>query len=649
MRPIQTQKHSLLKIKLLFSLLLTFSLLFNISGCSQAPKKNNQAQVYQKLNDLRDKYASQNQQYYGIGTGSTPEEAVQNARIDLANQILTLVQKKTTRQLQVIQGQDGEKVSGQYRRQQNIQAATFSAVELENTQVIQQQSLNNTYYAVVGADAATITKIKAKAKRTAAALVAINQLQQTQLAADKVQLLEQGVQAMQRFHIEDETLLINGERYTFKAWFDQQLQQLRQQIKTAVTKDNEVFAIYFLDANTLDPISGIKVQINQQQGYTDKIGRMVVASLPKTSHIRLVLNDKPHLLNTFIQGSSLSTLYVNTQPKGFVAELKENDKTIASITTPEAIPLEVKANNNYKLVVHSKGQYPELNKTLSLTPGFDAVFYKQFEKLTYGAVDLKLSSDDDELKLISPKGQQLYVGTEGYKNSKLQVGSYQVSIQRADHDPEYQIVDDEFVLAKDQSIKRHYFSPQYRQFYRRGSIWSLGFIAGGSPNENAQYRTSSGTFSGKDLNYDPTSFGYSIAYRYFNTYAFWGGGLGLVSTSDKSHTIYSTTNLTGFPLSVMGGVYRSFNGNLLLLEGGYRRLNLSQSTTSYQTLETDISSPFVGVHYFAGGFQLGIRYFTAQNSTLGFYIAWGANDLESGYELPAHVKAQPGEHYEVLK
>ncbi len=646
MRPTRLKSDSLSNIKLLLTLFLTLTLLSSISGCSQTPKQNDQVQIYQKLNDLRNKYASQNQQYYGIGTGRTPEEAVQNARIDLANQILTLVQKKTTRQLQVIQGQEGEKVSGQYRRQQNIQAATFSAVELENTQVIQQQSLNNTYYAVVGADSATITKIKAKAKRTAAALVAINQLQQTQTVADKVQLMEQGLQAMQHFHIEDETLLINGERYTFKAWFNQQLQQLLRQVKTAVTKDNKVFAIYFLDANTLDPISGIKVKINQQQGFTDKIGRIVVAELPKTSQIRLILNNTPHLLNTFIQGSSFSTLYVNTQPKGFVAELKENDKTIASITTPEAIPLEVKENNNYKLVVHSKGQYPELNKTLSLTPGFDAVFYKQFEKLTYGAVDLKLSSNDDELKLTSPKGQQLYVGTEGFKSPKLQVGSYQVNVQRADHDPEYQVIDDEFVLAKDQTIKRRYFAPQYRQFYRHGSIWSLGFVAGGSPNENAQYRTSSGTFSGKDLNYDPTSFGYSIAYRYFKTYTFFGGGLSLVSTSDKSHTIYSTTNLTGFPLSVMGGVYRSFSGNLLLLEGGYRKLNLSQSTTSYQKLETDISSPFVGVHFFAGGFQLGARYFTAQNSTLGFYFTWGANNLDSGYELPAHVKAQPGVHYE---
>ena len=632
--------------------ILSFSFLLMLSACSHAPAKDEtwqHIQIYKKLNALRKEYSHQNQVTYGIGSGQTPEEAIQNARIDLANQILTLVQKKTRQNLQVMQSQSGETVTQNYRRQQNIQSATFSSVELENTKVIQQQQLYHTYFAVVGADADTIAKIKAKAKRTAATLVAINQFQQAQTIAEKIQWIEQGLKTMRQFHIEDETLLLAGDRYTFEAWFQQQIQTLLKQIQTATTKDNQVYAIYFLDAHTLDPIPSINVKVNQNIGYTDKLGRFVVATLPQSTQIQLLLNGQPYLLNTFIQGSRHSTLYVNTQPKGFVAELKENQQTIASITTPEAIPLEINEGHIYTLIIHRKGQYPRLQKILSLTPGFDAVFYKAFEKLTFGSLTLKLSSEDDEIKVTSPKGQRLFQGLESYHNPRLQVGTYQVQVQKANHDPEYQIVDDQFVLAKDHSIKRRYFSPQYRQFYRKGDIWSFGFIVGGSPNDQAVYQTSQGKKSGQALNYDPTTAGYNIAYRHFNTFTFLGGGVGMVSTSDNTHSIYGQTELTGFPLSAMAGVYHSFDGNLLLLEGGYRRLDLSQSNNSTQKLETDISSPFVGMHYFFSGFQLGVRYFTEQNSTLAFYINWGGNRLESGYKLPLHVQAKPGEHYEDIK
>ncbi|GEM_PF-5178375 len=643
-------KNSLIYLKplALLSLLTLVSLILN--GCALFQSKTNDAEIFQKINQLRNDYASQGDSYYGIGTGDTPEQAVANARIDLANQILTLVQKKTSSKLLLNQSQNKEQVASNFNSQQSVQSATFSAVELENTQTEKQgQFGKQTYYAVVHADKDTVRKIKAKAKRTASTLVIVNELQNIHDLSSRIHLIEKGYTEIQKHQIADETLLLNGAKYTFKSYFDTLLQQITQQIKTAVTKDGKVYAVYLLDGKTLTPINNIEVKINQTVGTTDEIGRMVVVKLPTTTRIYLMINQKPILLKTFIKGSTHSTIYVSTQPGGFVAELKENGHTIATITTPEEIPVELDSNKTYNLVLHGKAQYPGFTRSLHLTPGFDSYIFKQFEKLTYGSAQLELDDSDDELVVTSPKGQTLYQGSEDYVNPKLAVGTYQVKVQQADHDPEYQIIKDHFLLAQNQKIHRKYFSPKYRQFYREGSIWSLGFIAGGSPNEEAEYKTSTGTYKGKDLNYDPTTFGLSLAYRYFTTHLFFGGGLDMISASDSGNRTYSNTTLSGFPLSAMGGIYHSTDsGNLLLLEGGYRYAKLSQDSNSYRKLETDISSPFVGIHYFVGGFQLGMRYFTANTSTIGFYLTMGANNLESGYRLPAEVEAQKGRDYKEL-
>jgi hypothetical protein len=585
---------------------------------------------------------------YGIATGRTPEEAIANARIDLANQILTLVQKKTTSETTVQQSQSGQSIQQQAQQTQKVQAATFSTVELENTKIIASDRLDNKqYYAVIGADQQTIARIKAKARQTASTLVVINQLQNAQSITEKIHLIEQGLTEIETHQIQDDTVLVEGKRFTFGSYFDSVLNSTLQQIKTAVTKDNEVYDVYLLEAQTLNPISGVKVQVNQREGYTDKLGRLIVASLPKTTNIRLVIHKKPYLLNTFIKGSSHGTIYVNTQPKGFLAELKENGQVIASVTTPEEIPLDqINPDAQYEIVLHGNKQYPTLTRRIQLTPGFDAVFFKQFEKLTFGGVDLKLEDEDNEIDVHSPKGQLLYAGPKGYKNPKLPVGTYQVEVQTADHDPEYQIIEDQFSLRKNQWIKRTYAEPQYRKFYRKGSNWNLGFIFGGSPTEEAKYKTSTGTYTGKQLNYDPTSVGYGLEYRYFTTYAFIGGGAGIIATSDDANRTYANTTLSGFPLDFFGGIYKDFDGNHLCLEGGYRKLSLSQDSSSYQKLETDISSPFIGVHYNFGGFQLGARYFTAGNSTMSFFLGFGNSQLDEGYELPARVTAVKGVHYQ---
>lgn len=641
--------------------ILVLILMISLAGCTFfQPKKS--PQVFQaanseKLNDLlnRLKQDSTYQSYtMEIASGQNEAQAIRQARLKLAEQIIVDVQSSTlVGQSRVMNETQGQTLVQTQRQTQNM-ASAFTSVELEDAQTLDRGLVDGLNYAIVGVKSDATERMRQAARKRLSSLALVNQIGQTQVLSQRLSLAGKGLQEAERMGVMDDRVVVAEmpDNVTFGRYFDYVIQQSIEQLSVAIEKGKDFVRITVFDRQSLKPVSaGMALKVNDKVLRTSSDGSVVLDSITERASLDLVLADKTYPLERFSINRAHSKLYLFTEPAGFVAEVYENNELLQTVSTPQVLNMVFTntKHNIYKVKFHAKGDYPAFESYLDVHEGYDVFINKTFAAKTYGhlALGLKsgfLSSNDFHYDLKDAHYQTLTENAKEDFERRVAVGRYELEVRHDSQDQKYQIVEDTILVQQDQVEKRRYYPPIDREYSRDGSGLMLGLRFGRTPTDSAQINSTD------PLNLPNFSGGFEYYAGYEKYWTNWliGGDLSLYGLSTKDEVNDSGS---GFGLSVYGGMYFGDTQEFGFLNLGYSKLTVDgeyrSGYLSTEHYEIDLSSPFAELGYdFGNGFRLSYRYFPSDIATGQLALTLSGSLIGQRYKYPARVKAREGEHYE---
>ena len=640
---------------------LVLIVMFSLAGCTllQPKKASPVSQVVspEKLNDLLNRLR-QDPTYQSytmeIASGQNEAQAIRQARLKLAEQIIVDVQSSTlVGQSRVMTEIEGQTLVQTQRQTQNM-ASAFTSVELEDAQTLDRGLVDGLNYAIVGVKSDATERMRQAARKRLSSLALVNQIAQTQDLTQRLILAEKGMQEAQRMGVMDDRVVVAEmpDNVTFGRYFDFVIQQSIEQLSVAIEKGKDFVRITLFDRQSLKPVNaGLALKVNDDILRTSSDGSVVLDSITERASLDLMLADKAYPLERFSINRAHSKLYLFTEPAGFVAEVYENNELLQTVTTPQVLNMVFTntKHNIYKVKFHANGDYPAFESYLDAHEGYDVFINKTFAAKTYGrlALGLKsgfLSSMDFHYNLKDAHYQVLAERAKDDIERRMAVGRYELEVRHDSEDEKYQIVEDTIVIQQDQVEKRRYYPPIDREYSRDGSGLMLGLRFGRTPNDSAQIKST-----------DPSSLpNFSSGFEYYAGYEkYWtnwliGGDLSLYGLSTKEEVNDSGS---GFGMSVYGGMYFGDTQEFGFLNLGYSKLTVDgeyrSGYWSTERYEIDLSSPFAEVGYdFGNGFRLSYRHFASEASSGQLALTLSGSLIGQRYKYPARVKAREGEHYE---
>lgn len=641
---------------------LMWFLIVSLNGCAlldrqQEPVKRDVASP-QKLNDLLTRL-KQDPTYQSftmeIATGQNEAQAIRQARLNLAEQIIVDVQSSTiVGQSRVTTEAEGQTLVQTERQAHNL-ASAFTSVELEDAQTLERGLVDGLNYAIVGVKSDATERMRQAARKRFSSLALVNQISQTQDLTQRLTLAGKGLTEAQRMNVLDDRVVVADmpDNITFGGYFDFVVQSSIEQLSVAVEKGNEFVRITLFNRETLNPVAaGLLIKVNGQNYTTSSDGSIVLNSMTEQASLDLILADKTYPLERFSVKRAHSKLYLYTEPAGFVAEVYENNTLLQTVTTPQVLNVVFSNTNHniYKVKFHPKDDFPAFETYLTAHEGYDVFVNKTFAPKTYGrlAVSLKsgfLGSVDFNYSLKDAHYQTLVAKAKNDFDQPIAVGRYEFELRHDSGDEKYQIVEETILVQQDQVETRRYYPPIDREYSRSGGGLMLGMRFGRTPTDNANIKTSESTSSPKFSN----GFEFYGGYEKYWTNTLVGGDLSFYSLGNKDS---SQDSGSGFGLSVYGGLYfgkgtREFG----FINAGYSQLTVDGEYSAGfrvdHTYDLDLSSAFAEAGYdFGNGFRLSYRHFVSDTVTGQLALTMSGSLIGQGYKKPARVKAREGEHYD---
>lgn len=625
-----------------------------LTGCSTLGFKSEGQKSADILSKYQQKYEN-SQLMIGVGVGQLAYDAETDARGQLASQILTQVQKSSSLETTLINDEGQSKVE----RKQSVMAQAFTTLELEDAKILEQGIENDLAYAVIGVDQATANRIRNAARKRLSSLNLVQAISRTQQTSERISLAEKGLQEAKLLEVLDDAVMVDGKRYSFKSYFSQVIYEGLKDLKIAVEKSGRSYKVTLFEDKSLKPVPAIILTLNGKRYRTDSAGRFYVNDLANTNEIYVLVNEEPFYMDTFTQNTSDSTFYFHTYPEKFLVEILQDGRNIASLTTPAYYHLTVEKGARYEAKFAPKGPYAGFTTPLNAQAGLDIFFDKEFEKITFGELSLRLESSANQYQLYNPKGELLRKDSNELIQKTLPVGTYKLVISREDENKDFQILEDEIAIEEDVRIAREYKPLIDREYSRTGRnlYFALGF--GALPSKNAPISlTSPGDktkiYTLEDLPEQSSAMSFLLGYQKLWTHVHFGFEAGFYASSATAENNSTTYNqFSGTPLSLLLGSYTQFDDlDHLFISMGYTRLKADmdayQSYTGLRSFEVDMSSPFVDVSYdFSNGWWLGYRHFTQETMEDLFVLGFGGAKVEETYAYPAREKARPDEHYQI--
>lgn len=639
-----------------------FMLSFVFSSC--ALKKGKQFNEIR----LKEKYCK-NLTYCAIGIGKSKEEAKSDAKINLASQIYSFVFSDYEKTVKIDKNQNIDE-------NKKSELKIFTNLYLINVKELKAGKIDDYYFYITSISSSDAKKIREKYRKTITAVSYVEKIESENDISSIIGLLKDLQKEIKIKNIEDEDFFSKkyNKVFSFKSYINFQIKYILNFIDAVLTPDG----IYIINRKTFQPIPDIKIIVvdnknNKITEVTDDKGLVKLPfniSYPINIYLDFEDYDLENLLiaKRYKKENPYIKIYIKTNPDKLYFKLFENDNVIKEGMIPYVVKIKYSSSNEYKIKIFGDDYVP-IEERLKLVRGYDYYIYKNVGKLKYGYLDLKVKGD---AYLIITSQSGLTVLDERYRKSefkgKVPVGTYNITIKKKENTDQYQIIDDQIFVKKDQKIKRTYFEPEDREYYFEREGNGVGFIySGRSTNKEIEYEC---TYSYGCDSYEKPGIGevevgssFGLYYKKFLTHTYWGFDIGFAYIVDNSS--YSSgndnSNGTGYYGDIGGGVYFGTSG-ILEIGGGIYATSSEYDLGDYKA-KFSATGPYIGVKI---GYAFNSK--DAPGAKSGFYIGLGYKHVflkdnkyleiitldlggvsfkeRSGYRKPAHVKALRDIHYE---
>jgi hypothetical protein len=613
------------------------------SGCSTSLFNSSYSKV-ECLNKIENKYSDLCYKYQdnykcAIGVGNSDEEALKDAKRKLAESVFTVVESSFSEKIKKeLRGKASSIKTGKIE----WSSLNLTYLELEDINILKKGKDGNCYYAVILWDKKKAEKAVEDFRKKADAIMYVNLIEKVKDINLKLKLLVKLDNLVSFKHLDDNTVTVNGTTTTFRSYIDSTLNELVNKLTVAFTGEK----FYLITKDKFLPIEDLKLTLKDVNGKTSTFisGEDGSVYVPSTFilpiNVYLTLHNKDFLIGTLAKKDK-SIIYISTKPEKISYELYKNGKAISTGITPNKVEVYPASYDRYKIVLPATKEFSRVEENLNVKRGFDAYFFREMEKVRYGKVDLKV--DDAILDIESVDGRKIVQGVEKFRG-KIAVGTYKITVKKKDDSQDYQIVNDKLVVNEKDIIKREYFEPKDRDFYREGWGYYLGF----SSLLPSKLTKNGKTYQDDEFNqddYEVTLF--LLGLKKYYTHFFFGGDLGLAVESSNNSSSSDTSGM-GYYLSANVGAYMPFDGikGDIEISAGYAYMSYSydDNYNKKNSYDTEYTGAFVGVKItFLNMLGLEVRKYQDQTKMV---FSIGFNSFKTGYKYPRYIDAVKGRDYE---
>jgi hypothetical protein len=615
-----------------------FVLSFLLSGCfftSTPSKVECLDKIENKYGNLCEKYS--NNYKCAIGVGFSQDEALKDAKRKLAESVFTVVESTFSSKIErELNGDNSNVTVGKIE----WSSLNLTYLELENVKTLKVGKEDNCYYAVLLWDKKEAKKAVDDFKRKADAIMYVNLIEKVKDINLKLKLLIKLDRIVTYKHLENDTVSVNNSTVTFQSYIDSTLNNLINKLTIAFTRDK----FYLITKDKFLPIKNVKVilkDINSKEEtfVSSEDGSVYVPytfSLP--INVYLTLTERKVLIGTLTKKYK-SVIYISTKPEGLVYNLYEDGTIISTGVTPNKVEVYPKSYERYKIVLPATKKFRRVEESLEIKRGFDAYFFREMERVKYGKVNLK-ADGDALLDINGADGRLIAEGVKEYKDT-IPVGTYKVTVREDDDSYEYQEVTDTINVFENEEVKREYFEPRNREFYREGYGISLGFTTLLPSKLKKNGKTYEDDEFNRDKYEEQIMF---LGFRKYYTHLFFGGDIGIAG-GNNSDSSYNTD--IGYFLDALIGIYTPFDAikGSVELDLGYAYLSSSydDAWNDSRSYDLEYSGGFIGLKLnFLSFFGLEIRRYQDETK---FLFSLGFSSFKSGYRYPRYINALEGRDY----
>ncbi|MFW6369281.1 MAG: hypothetical protein ACOC0J_01730 [Myxococcota bacterium] len=247
----------------------------------------------------------------------------------------------------------------------------------------------------------------------------------------------------------------------------------RIRVLPLVQPDGEQVLAPVIDAETYAPVRGITVLIGDAERETDSTGQ--------TGQVEREKLADPQKIALRVGGETLEAtawrpeswrdtgdtqVFFHGRPRGQPVSVEEQ-----SLSLPGRILLP--SGESYSFTIHGGDDYRDVGGRLQLPPDAPyAYIHHDLEDKDFGELDLRIDGAGE----IRIKGPTELEGDE--IDSRTEVGSYEIEVappEGTDHPEDFQTLEDEILLSRDEKVQRVYEPPKDRRKHHEGGVfrWDL--------------------------------------------------------------------------------------------------------------------------------------------------------------------------------
>ena len=424
---------------------------------------------------------------FGHGTGTTREEARQNAQEGLAAELMTHVRSEMRTVWREVRREEGERADTEIEEKLTASTETFVNVELEGAEVDVEAVATDGYYVRLRVPRERMAELRRRARRNAPALTLVDAVKSTadQSPGRRLRISLRGLSVAEELGLSDETVFTpSAGRTTFGAFFHRTVERSVDEMRVLPLVEGNRVHFAVLHEESLRPQRSLYIEVDGRELRTDRSGRTSPIALVELGPEFEVLilgysrdtdgNDWTHPAEAFLwtetfsqeelRESEKTNVFVSTVPEGAVVTVAGRQRTSPAIfTVGSRVQTVVKATHGE--------EYRDASASLNIPRGAPYAYVNlELTERRFGKVDLSAQGRRSVIALQGPSGR---IGGSGNTLARrVDAGTYKVFV---DHEVEedYQRIIDRLTLLEDDHIEREYAAPIYREPYTRG--WRIGF------------------------------------------------------------------------------------------------------------------------------------------------------------------------------
>jgi len=438
--------------------------------------------------------------FYGHGVGKTRDEALHNARKNIASTLLSNVRSEALRFHQELREHSDKGFQWFSETEMRTVIQSYTNIELEGVAIDAIYHAEDGVYIRVRMARNKGQMLIDRARRHLPALTYAEFVAAVPSCepGHRLRLALRGLALTAELGINHVGFFHPGAGYTtFDGYFHREIESAISELWAVPLVEDRRVRFVVLDRQSLKPQPRFALKLNgvmtttDKDGYTPWISKRALADRFKVFGLGLPMEQPgnqaewrhPSLNTLFLdeieksewKHTERTTLLVYTEPSGALLNLGGHER---------AAPyrFNVPPGRTYFLDINGQEYFEGASAKIEIPETALYAYHGFFlSKRRFGDVELEASHPDVHIT-AERKGSGLNAlhSDTGKLSGRLEAGSYRIKVKRKSDD--YQVVKDDLRLLPDQKISRRYMEPVYREPYHTGFIAAIRFLrAGGEP------------------------------------------------------------------------------------------------------------------------------------------------------------------------